>query len=200
MKRIAITGGIGSGKTTFCTLLSEVGNAPIYDSDLRAKELMNSHPLIRQGIIELFGPEAYSSKGLNRAYIAQKAFGDSSQLGALNQIVHPVVVADFDRWAAEQESRYVILESALLFSSPLRGHYDLSIVVDAPLEVRIERATRRDGASREQIEARMRNQMSAEEMCRLADRVVIADNIESLRKQAIELHNLILGNQTTTAQ
>lgn len=192
MKRVAVTGGIGSGKSTFCDLLGELSGAPVYDSDRRAKELMNSHPQIIADIVAIFGTEAYTAEGeLNRAHIASVAFADKGVLGRLNEAVHPRVVADFEEWAEEQQSPYVILESALLFTSPLAGHYDLSVVVDAPWEVRIERAVRRDGASREQIEARMRNQMDPAEMSRLADRTVLADGVESLRRQAAEIDNII---------
>jgi dephospho-CoA kinase len=192
MKRVAVTGGIGSGKSTFCALLSELSGAPVYDSDQRAKELMNTHPRIVADIKDIFGSEAYTAEGvLNRAHIAAVAFADKQMLARLNEAVHPRVVADFEEWAEGQQSPYVILESALLFTSPLTGHYDLSVVVDAPLEVRIERAVRRDGASREQILARMNNQMSPAEMSRLADHTVLADGVESLRRQAAEIDAIV---------
>lgn len=191
MKRIAVTGGIGSGKSTFCGLLAELSGAPVYDSDQRAKELMNTHPQIVADVTAIFGPEAYTDGVLNRAHIASRAFGDNQLLGRLNQAVHPRVVADFEEWAESQSGPYVILESALLFTSPLVGHYDLSVVVDAPVEVRIQRAMGRDGVSREKIEARMRNQMQPSEMIRRADRTVVADGVESLRAQAAEIDQLI---------
>lgn len=191
MKRIAVTGGIGSGKSTFCGLLAELSGAPVYDSDQRAKELMNTHPQIVADVTAIFGPEAYADGVLNRAHIASRAFGDKQLLGRLNQAVHPRVVADFEEWAESQSGPYVILESALLFTSPLVGHYDLAVVVDAPVEVRIQRAMGRDGVSREQIEARMRNQMQPSEMSRRADRTVVADGVESLRVQAAEIDQLV---------
>lgn len=175
MKRIAITGGIGSGKSTVCRALAAVGGAPIYDSDLRAKQIMNSDEPTRRQIIELFGAEAYTSEGLNRPYIASQAFGNPTLLERLNAIVHPRVVADFEEWAERQQSDYVILESALLFTSPLVGHYDLAVVVDAPLEMRVERCVRRDGATPEQVAERIARQMPAPEMRSRGDVVVEAD-------------------------
>lgn len=179
MKRVAITGGIGSGKSTVCKALSATFGAPIYDSDARAKQIMDSDAAVREALIELFGPEAYTEGGsLNRAHIAKVAFGNKEKLASLNAIVHPKVVADFEMWAEQQESDYVILESALLFSSPLVGHYDLAVVVDAPTKMRIERCVRRDGTTAQQVEQRISNQMDAAQMRELADIVVEADGRE----------------------
>ena len=175
VRRVAITGGIGSGKSTVCRALAAVGGAPIYDSDQRAKDIMNANEAVVREITALFGPEAYTAEGLNRPLIASVAFGNPAVLEQLNAIVHPRVVADFEEWAEAQQSDYVILESALLFTSPLVGHYDLSVVVDAPLEMRIERCVRRDGASREQVASRIARQMPAEQMRLRGDIVVEAD-------------------------
>lgn len=192
MKRVAITGGIGSGKSTVCRALSAIGGAPIYDSDLRAKELMNEDPHIREQIIALFGAESYTPEGLNRPHIASQAFSSPELLAALNAAVHPRVVEDFEHWAESREGEYVILESALLFTSPLTGHYDLAVVVDAPVEMRIERCVRRDGASAEQVARRIAAQMPAEEMRKRADVVIEADG-RDLAPQLTALHETILS-------
>lgn len=192
MKRVAITGGIGSGKSTVCRALSAIGGAPIYDSDLRAKELMNEDPHIREQIIALFGAESYTPEGLNRPHIASQAFSSPALLAALNAAVHPRVVEDFEQWAESREGEYVILESALLFTSPLTGHYDLAVVVDAPVEMRIERCVRRDGASTEQVARRIAAQMPAEEMRKRADVVIEADG-RDLSPQLTTLHKTILS-------
>lgn len=183
MKRLAITGGIGSGKSTVCRLLAEVGGVEVYDSDSRAKEVMNSHPQVVREVTALFGPEAYKGGTLNRPYIAQRAFADKELLGRLNAIVHPRVVEDYEQWVAQQSGPYVVLESALLFSSPLEGHYDVSVAVVAPDEIRVQRCVARDGATPEQIRERMARQMSGEEFAKRADIVVNADGVEPLLPQ-----------------
>ena len=183
MKRLAITGGIGSGKSTVCRLLAEVGGVVVYDSDSRAKEVMNSHPQVVREVTALFGPEAYKEGVLNRPYIAQRAFADKELLGRLNAIVHPRVVEDYEQWVACQSGPYVVLESALLFSSPLEGHYDVSVAVVAPDEVRVARCVARDGATPEQIRERMARQMSGEEFAKRANFVVNADGVEPLLPQ-----------------
>ena len=116
MYKIGVTGGIGSGKSTVCQLLKQWG-AAVYDSDHRAKELMLSDSDLRTSIIEAFGAESYSEEGLNRPYLAKQVFGDEAKLQLLNSIVHPVVKADFHRWAELQRAPYVIFESAILLSA-----------------------------------------------------------------------------------
>lgn len=190
MKRVAITGGIGSGKSTVCRALSEVSGAPIYDSDSRAKEIMASHPAVRSELVALFGEEVFEGGVLNRSLIASRVFGNEDMLQRLNAIVHPRVVEDFECWAESQTTDYVILESALLFTSPLVGHYDLAVVVDAPLEMRIERCMRRDGVTREQVTKRIESQMSAEQMLGRADVVVEADG-RDLRPAVEDIDRII---------
>lgn len=192
MKRLAITGAIGSGKSTVCRALSALAGVPIYDSDLRARQIMNSHPQVRAELIELFGEEAYGADGLNRPYIAAKAFGDVELLQRLNGIVHPRVVEDFESWAESITGvPYVILESALLFTSPLVGHYDVSVAVEAPEQVRVERCMLRDGTTEENIRARMARQMTPQEMARRADRVVCNDGSRPLDEQLVALDRLM---------
>lgn len=190
MKRVAITGGIGSGKSTVCRALSEISGAPIYDSDRRAKDIMATSPEVRQDLVEFFGEEVFEGGVLNRPLIASQVFGNEEKLQRLNAIVHPRVVADFELWAESQRGEYVILESALLFTSPLVGHYDLAVVVDAPIELRIARCVTRDGATAEQIRRRIESQMPAEEMRARADLVVEADG-RDLRPAMEELDRII---------
>ena len=175
MKRVAITGGIGSGKSTVCKALSALSGAPIYDSDRRAKEIMAENSDVREELVAHFGKEVFAGGVLNRAYLASQVFGNEERLQRLNRIIHPRVVADFEEWAERCEGDYVILESALLFTSPLVGHYDLAVVVDAPLEMRIERCVARDGVTRQQVVGRIESQMPAEKMRERADLVVEAD-------------------------
>lgn len=172
MIRVAITGGIGSGKSTVCALFAERGVA-VYDSDSEAKRLMSSSEELRQAIIEAFGTEAYTADGLNRQYLASVVFTDEEQRLRLNSIVHPTVVADFDRWSKEQSGVYVIFESAILFDAGLGSLFDLTIAVLAPLQLRIERTCRRDGVAPDSVERRIAAQMSDDDMSRLADITIV---------------------------
>lgn len=187
MYKVGITGGIGSGKSTVCAILEEFGVA-VYDSDSRAKHLMNESESLRNRLVERFGSEVYGAEGLNRRYLAERVFGNPEELKALNAIVHPAVMDDFDRWALEQEGSYVVLESAILFEASLDNRVDVSVAVMAPMELRIERAMQRDGAQREQIVARINNQISDEERVSRAKYTIVNIDIDNLRSDVEQLH------------
>ena len=188
MKKIAICGGIGSGKSTVCQMFAERGVA-IYDSDSRAKALMNESEPLRKALMAEFGAECYEGGVLNRPYLAQRVFASPEQLAKLNAIVHPAVKEDFLRWAEEQSGDYVILESAILYESGFDSLVDKVVAVLAPLPLRVERAMQRDGASREQIEARIKAQMSDDELMARADFAIVNFQLEDVEKDVVELNH-----------
>ena len=187
MYKVGITGGIGSGKSTVSAILEDMGVA-LYNSDVRAKELMATDAALREAIIERFGVECYTAEGLNRGYLASRVFGSAEELAALNAIVHPAVMADFQAWAERAEGDYVIFESAILFEAGLEGSVDSTVVVMAPEELRIERAMARDGATREQVVARIKNQMSDDERTDRAKYAIVNIDIDDLREDVEQLH------------
>ena len=187
MYKVGITGGIGSGKSYVCDMLRERGVA-IYNSDIRAKQLMNSSSAIREALIANFGEECYTSEGLNRELLASVVFSDSERLKALNGIVHPAVIADFNSWSDEQEGSYVVLESAILFEAGLEGSVDVVVAVMAPESLRIERVMARDGATREQVAQRIANQLSDEERSSRAKYAVVNIDVDDLAEDVEQLH------------
>ena len=187
MYKVGITGGIGSGKSKVAEFLNDRGVA-IYNSDIRAKELMNGDESLRQALIAEFGAECYTHEGLNRPWLAQRVFNDKVELAKLNAIVHPAVMRDFAEWAEAQEGSYVVLESAILLEAGLESYVDVVVAVMAPKELRLERAMLRDGASREQIEERMRNQMSDEERTDRAKYAIVNIDLEELEEDVEQLH------------
>ena len=181
MYKIGITGGIGSGKSTVCSLFAERGIA-VYDSDSRAKQLMSESAELREQLIEAFGEECYADGALNRAYLAKQVFGNAEALSRLNAIVHPAVRADFRTWAEQQSGAYVILESAILFEAGFESEVDTTLAVMVPLEERIRRTMARDGVDRESVLERIAHQMSDDELHARAKRTLvnlIADYTES---------------------
>lgn len=191
MIRVGVTGGIGSGKSTVCRLFEELG-ARCYDSDSRAKWLMQNDEQLRSELIALFGEEVYDSEGrLDRARLAGEVFGNSERLAALNGAVHPAVGRDWERWCAEREAEgaaYTILESAILFDCGFDSKVDRTVTVSAPEKLRVERAAARDGASEELIRRRIEAQMSDSEREARAHHTIVNIDLATLREQVEELH------------
>ena len=187
MYKVGITGGIGSGKSTVCRMLAERGVA-LYDADSRAKELMSTSEALRSKLIENFGADTFNADGLNRQYLAAKVFSDAEQLHLLNSLVHPAVIADFEAWAESQEGQYVVFESAILFEAGLEDRVDVVVAVMAPETVRVERVMARDGHTREQVVARIKNQMSDDERSDRAKYSIVNIDIEELEEDVEQLH------------
>jgi len=172
MMKVGITGGIGSGKSTVCALFAQRG-AAVYDSDSEAKRLMRDDPALRRALVERFGPAVYRGAELDRAALAAVVFSDRQALAALNAIVHPAVMRDFAAWAERQSGPYVILESAILFEAGLEGSVDRTVAVLAPAELRVQRASRRDGCDPEAVRRRIAAQLDDDTLCARADHTIV---------------------------
>lgn len=191
MYKIGVTGGIGSGKSTVCELLRDRGVA-VYDSDSRAKQLMAESEALREQLIVAFGAECYNAEGLNRAFLASKVFGNEEALQQLNSIVHPAVRADFQAWAEQQQSPYVVLESAILFEAGFETEVDATLAVMAPMPMRLERTMARDGVDKESVMRRMEHQLSDDELHRRASRTIVNINREYLEGDIEQLHKIFV--------
>ena len=187
MYKVGVTGGIGSGKSTVCDMLAARGIA-VYIADTEAKRLMSSDETLKRDIVALFGDDAYLHGELNREFLASRVFCDKEALQRLNGVVHPAVMRDFAAWAEAQEGDYVVLESAILFEAGLESSVDATVAVMAPVELRLERAMRRDGADREKIEERMRNQLSDDERSERAKYAIVNIVLEDLEDDVEQLH------------
>lgn len=174
MYKIALTGGIGTGKTYLSAHFVQMG-IPVFYADDEAKKLY-ADPHFLQKIRDTFGEEVFDSKCNNHLSferLADKVFSDEEALQQLNELVHPAVMGMFEEWCARQDAPTVMMESAVVFEGNLTTYFDKIIVADAPLELRISRVLARNPEmTREQILARMARQMPQEEKCRRADLVV----------------------------
>ncbi|WP_282111763.1 dephospho-CoA kinase [Maribacter stanieri] len=191
MKIIGLTGGIGSGKSTVANMFKELG-VPVYNSDERAKYLMNTSLDIKSQLIKLLGEEAYKGDKLNRSFIAEKVFSNTNLLAELNGIVHPIVRNDFIDWTKKQDYSYVIQETALLFENKAQDLYDSIILVTAPKETRIIRVVDRDKSSREQVIARMKNQLDDKTKLNLSNYVIENIDLERTSSNVLQVHASIL--------
>lgn len=174
MYKIALTGGIGTGKTYLSTHFIEMG-IPVFYADDEAKKLYTD-PQFLQTIHANFGDEVFVPNHpdqLSCERLAAKVFADEEALQQLNRLVHPAVMQKFEEWCAQQDAPAVMMESAVVFEGNLTSYFDKIIVADAPVELRIRRIMARNPEmTREQILARMARQMPQEEKCRRADLVV----------------------------
>lgn len=198
---VAITGGIGSGKSTAADILKSLG-AIVINTDTRAKELMNTNAGIRDEIIEAFGEESYNDDGqLNARYISDNVFNNrtngSSQLDRLNQIVHPYVIQDMiDRVESHLESgeSLIYVESALVFEAGLEDGFDYIIVIDSKPELCISRAMSRSGMTEDEVKMRMAMQLNPEEKKNNADFVIENnDDLEKLKESVSFIHKILSG-------
>lgn len=186
---IAITGGIGSGKSVVSKLLRIIGYT-VYDCDERAKWVMTHDEQLRRELCELFGPDTFLSSSndewaLNKPFLASRIFSSAEALAQMNACVHPAVARDMQRMLAADKGALFFFESAILYES---GFDQLSMpdevwTVSAPLDMRILRAMQRDNAPREKILGRIESQMSQEEKEQRANHIILNDDKHSLIAQ-----------------
>lgn len=179
MKRIAITGGIGSGKSYVCSILRNHG-ITIYDCDSAAKRLMNESDSLKQALCSLVGEDTYVDGKLNKAVMAAFILASDENKAAVNAIVHPAVIEDF------HNSGLTWMECAILYEAKLEYSVDYVVAVTAPDDVRIKRIMKRDSLTEEKAKAWLEIQMPQEEVVKRADFTIVNDGTDNLNQQ-IEL-------------
>ena len=190
--RVGITGGIGTGKSTVTQIFKLLG-VPVYDADTIAKNLMEEDEDLISSIKEAFGSDSYSSGKLDRQFLAEKVFGNEDLLEKLNALVHPVVAAHFAKWTNQFSDQFILKEAALLFETGSYHDLDYVILVQSPLETRLERIKSRDSQrSSEQILNIIERQMPVEEAIGLADFIIQNDESHMLIPQVLELQKKLI--------
>jgi len=190
MLHIGITGGMGSGKTTVCSVFAQLG-IPVYNSDLQAKWLVANE--LEEEISGAFGADIFDNHQLNKALLASRAFKSKESTQKLNEIVHPAVGKDYLKWRSIQNSDYTLKEAALLIEAGSYKTLDKLIVVVAPEEVRIDRILKRDTITVDEIKARLSKQLDDAERLSYADYVIDNSGNQSLIKQVLSIHDNIMG-------
>ncbi|MBP5650930.1 MAG: dephospho-CoA kinase [Bacteroidales bacterium] len=172
MKKIAITGGIGTGKTYISKKFLQMG-IPVFYADEEAKKCYEDREIV-DTIRSYFGTEVFTEGRLDFKKMARCVFQDPQKREVINKMIHPRVMGMFDEWAEEQHAPSVMLESAIVYENELEKFFDMVIVVDAPLEVRLDRIKKRNpNLTHKEIMDRINAQMPQEEKCRRADMVIV---------------------------
>jgi dephospho-CoA kinase len=191
MLKVGVTGGIGSGKSTVCRIFECLG-VPIFRADDEGRKALAENNEVKKQVIALLGESVIDTGGkLNRTKIASLVFNNPGKLKQLNAIIHPKVREAFAEWLTKQNAPWVIEEAAIIFESGLHKTLDSVIVVSAPDNIRIKRVMERDRISKEQVRARMKNQVTEGERVKRADFVITNDGTKMLIPQALEIYKML---------
>ena len=188
MKKVAITGIIGSGKSTAASLFKKLG-IPVFIADESAKDLMQNDNNVINKLVYYFGDIVYENGKLNKSYISERIFNNSSDLKFVNSLVHPIVNDRFQSWCNVQESSYIIYESALVFENESEDIFDEIICIKTPINIIHQRINVREDYSFEKINKIIENQMSQDEKCKKSSYCILNDCIENLNRYILDIHN-----------
>jgi dephospho-CoA kinase len=189
--KLGVTGGIGSGKTSVCRVFRTLG-IPVFSADQKAREIMDNDEGIARKLNLIAGKDLFMPGSLDRMELAKLIFNDKNLLEKVNALVHPAIFDLFRSWAQVQTGPYVIMEAAILFESGGSKLVDRTATVVAPEEERVNRVIRRNSLSREQVMARMRNQLDDETRIKLSDYVIYNSETDMIIPAILKIHNDIL--------
>jgi len=190
--KVGLTGSIGSGKSTVAKVFALL-DVPVYFSDIEAKKIVDQ-PEVTNIIIEKFGTDILSEDGrIDRNKLANIIFNNLDALQWLNALIHPRVRKHFLLWVyMNNNSPYIIQESAIMLETGFSKYFDKVVVITCPVEERINRVLSRDKMTREQIVDRMENQWPEELKVQKADLVINNDDYTLAIPQIVELHQYFL--------
>ena len=188
MLKVGLTGGIGSGKSTVANLFADLG-IPVYNSDERAKWLLNNNSSLQAQIKSEFGDNVYEKGILRTKYLADIVFNNPAKLNRLNSFVHPEVALDFRNWLSDNSSASIVIkEAAILIESGAYKQLDEIILVTTTQENKLKRVSERDGVSEEDVLKRMKFQIGDEEKKQHADFLI--NNNSSIRDLKVKVKKL----------
>ncbi|GLR76873.1 dephospho-CoA kinase [Aliivibrio sifiae] len=191
---IAITGGIGSGKTTVADTFYKNHNIDLVDADVIAREVVEPNTIGLTKIIEHFGKSILLENGyLNRSELRQRIFSSPDEKKWLNDLLHPLIREEMLRQLSLAQSEYVILVVPLLVENQLQYLANRILVVDVLEQTQINRTVNRDKVNQEQVKAILASQASRAERLAIADDIIKNDhNIHDLDNEIALLHNKYL--------
>jgi dephospho-CoA kinase len=195
LKEIAITGGIGSGKTFVCAIFKKLG-VPVYYADSEAKNLVNEDVELKNKIQFLLGKESYVGGVYDTKFVAKKVFGNVDLLKKINAIIHPAVAKDYRKWVKKHNAdTYILKESALIFELGMQNLFYKTILVTADENLRMKRLVKRDSwRNKSEVEAIFDKQLSDKEKIPKADFILSTNETELLLPQVIKIHEELINN------
>ena len=186
MKRIGISGGIGSGKTFISNIFKE-NNYKIFNSDLVARDILNNDKSIRNKIISSFGNDSYDLSGLNKEYISDLIFNSEEKRLKLNKIVHPGVYLKYLDFLKINSDHNTIIESALLHQTESFGLNDFNIIITCPVEKRVERVILRDKTNINLVIKIIESQVDYQSIIKDFDYHIVNLDKEKTHKEVIKI-------------
>ncbi|MDR0363476.1 MAG: dephospho-CoA kinase [Bacteroidales bacterium] len=189
MLKVAITGNIGSGKSTVAHFFENL-DIPLFSADKAGHDVLQN-PDVIVALQKVFGDAIFDETGsLSRKNIAHIVFANDQKLKQLNAVVHPEIKNMIVRWMERQNETtpYILVEAAVLFEAGFDDHFDKIIVASAPKELRIERVLKRDDITREEVLQRINAQISEQEKIERSDFVIINDGINPIIPQILNIH------------
>ena len=193
MIKVALTGNMGSGKSTVAKIFSTL-DIPVFHADYEAK-LLYKREDVKQQVRRQIGDTVFDDTNeICFKSLAKLVFNHPEYLKSINHIIHPLVFESYKNWLLlNKNHKYTIHEAAIIFENKLERHFDLIINVSAPGDVRLKRIIERDGLTAEQFYARTKNQMTDEAKNRLSDFVILNDGRQFLIPQVMEIHEHIVN-------
>jgi len=192
MRKVAITGGIGSGKSFISNKFTELG-VPIYNSDVRANIIINSNITVKELLIKNFGDDSFIDGELNKKLISKIIFNNKSKLDLINSIVHPFVYQDYKSWLLIQNASYTIYESAIIYENNSMHKFDKIIGVISDNKLKISRLLKR-GMNMKSITNIMKNQTDDLEIIKISDFLIYNNLNYNLTNEVMRIHSNMLDN------
>ncbi len=191
MKKVGLTGGIGTGKSIVSRVFSELGISVFYSDNEAKKAYLDDMVLLK--VRDMFGDSVFEQETLNIEKLATIVFANNDSLTKLNNIIHPFTMDLYDEWIDQhKEDVYTIMESAIIFEAEIHKQFDKIITVNAPIEICIKRVMERDNISKESVLQRMESQFATNFNTEKSDFVIINDDKTLILQQVLDIHNTLI--------